>query len=170
MEYMVFHVLHDKSHVFPLQGCLPLNHMFQKNWNTKLGDMTNLMWGQRTITLYIIGRIMPPLWNSSHGEFNVSVWLFYKLKLVPIALFTFFVWFVQLARLGEVLWRMSFHQSLLGPLERSSYFNMQSLRVVFKVYVVGFVFSTLIQRLKNLTLIWFDKLGPNMSCMHTKTI
>ncbi len=32
---------------------------------------------------------MPPVRNSSHGEFNVSLWLIYKLKLVPIALFTF---------------------------------------------------------------------------------
>jgi hypothetical protein len=32
---------------------------------------------------------MPPVGNSSHGEFNVSLWLIYKLKLVPIALFTF---------------------------------------------------------------------------------
>jgi hypothetical protein len=62
-----------------------------------------------------------------------------------------------------------FYQSLPGPLECSSYFNVQSLRVVFKV-CIRFLFFHYNSRSKNLPLIWFDKLAPNMSCMHMKTI
>ncbi len=53
---------------------------------------------------------------------------------------------------------------LLGPLECSSYFNVQSLRVVFKECIRFWLFHYN-SRSQNLRLIWFDKLGPNMSCI-----